>query len=125
LSNRFIPLLVLHYQIKTMGYTKIATRRAKQGGQAVLEANENGFIGLGAFFETSSDGCPLVGLPAEGLLALLPTPSAGYTWKIFTKVRVSKAGKEYLSAYFAEVEIDQPRQDRYEEADPSGEELPF
>jgi hypothetical protein len=108
-----------------MGYTKIATRRAKEGGQKALEANDNGFIGLGAFFETSSSGCPLVGLPAEGLLALLPTPSAGFTWKIFTKVRVSRAGNEYLSAYFAQVEIDQPRQERNEETDFSGEEVPF
>jgi hypothetical protein len=108
-----------------MSYTKIATRRAQESGQGVLEANDNGFIGLGAFFETSSSGCPLVGLPAEGLLALLPTPSAGFTWKIFTKVRISKAGKEYISAYFAQVEIDQPRQERYGETDLSDEEVPF
>jgi len=81
----------------------------QENGQGFLEADDDGLIRFGALYETSSSSCPIVGLPAENLLALLPTPTAGFAWKIFTETIYSDEGKEYISAYFAEVEIDQTR----------------
>ena len=84
----------------TMAYTRKTAKPAAETTEAKAEAVEPAFHSIGALFETSSDRVPYVGPVDEDVIEALglDTPS-GKEWKLFTSLKKSKAGKEYLSLY--------------------------
>lgn len=83
-----------------MFYTEPTMALSKSQATKAAQAQERQFVELGALFDTKSDTTPFVGIVDDSLLEALGLEAPeGKEYKVFTRLRTSKKGKDYLSLY--------------------------
>ena len=78
----------------------MAIRKSTKSTKAAESTTAPQFVDIGALFESSSDAYPYTGLVSDSLLEALGLEAPeGKEYHLFTRLVVSKKGKEFLSTY--------------------------